>query len=187
MRRMIGVAAIVLLPVSALGAGPPPAVNSAAPIAAVQIAADPWKPMHLWGGSISSPSARARMRRHWTYMHSGVPPSYRGKTSPLTQTADVIDRGRLLYTEHCAACHRMDGMGGGRAAMGLSPSPALLGHLIQRPGAADEYLLWTVSEGGSVFDTDMPGFADRLDRKDIWRIIAYMRAGFPAPGAPPAR
>jgi mono/diheme cytochrome c family protein len=27
----------------------------------------------------------------------------------------------------------------------------------------------------------MPAFKDVLNRDDIWRIIAYMRAGFPEP------
>ncbi|MEQ9122441.1 MAG: cytochrome c, partial [Alphaproteobacteria bacterium] len=52
--------------------------------------------------------------------------------------------------------------------------------LIQRPAAADEYLLWTISEGGAMFDTPMPGFKNTLSRDEIWSIIAFMRAGFPA-------
>ena len=48
------------------------------------------------------------------------------------------------------------------------------------PMAGDEYLLWTVSEGGQRFGTDMPAFKDTLTEDQIWSIIAYMRAGFPS-------
>ena len=61
----------------------------------------------------------------------------------------------------------------------LSPSPALLAHLIRMPDAVDEYLLWAISEGGEPFQTDMPAFKDELSREQIWQIISYMRAGFP--------
>jgi mono/diheme cytochrome c family protein len=34
----------------------------------------------------------------------------------------------------------------------------------------------------------MPAFKDTLAREDIWRIITYMRAGFPgADGRPPTK
>lgn len=132
------------------------------------------------GSGIKSPSARVRLQRHWTYIVHGVPAEYRGQTSPLPKTPATIDRGRKQYRDHCAACHRMDGLGGGAAATGLSPSPALLRFLVDRPDAADEYLLWTISEGGTPFGTAMPAFKKVVARDDIWAIIAFMRAGFPA-------
>jgi mono/diheme cytochrome c family protein len=51
--------------------------------------------------------------------------------------------------------------------------------MIQRPIAVDEYLLWSIAEGGKQFDTEMPAFKDTLKREEIWKIIAYMRVGFP--------
>lgn len=70
-------------------------------------------------------------------------------------------------------------MGDGEAGKSLTPSPALLAYLIQRPFAADEYLLWSISEGGKPFGTGMPAFKDTLKRDQIWKIIAFMRGGFP--------
>ena len=49
-------------------------------------------------------------------------------------------------------------MGNGDAGKALSPSPALLAYMIRRPIAVDEYLLWSISEGGKQFGTDMPAF-----------------------------
>jgi len=44
----------------------------------------------------------------------------------------------------------------------------------------DAYLLWAISEGGAAFGSRMPAFADRLSREQIWQIVTWMRAGFPA-------
>jgi mono/diheme cytochrome c family protein len=52
------------------------------------------------------------------------------------------------------------------------------------PDAVDEYLLWAISEGGKSFGTNMPAFKDALTEEQIWQIITYMRAGFPAVDAP---
>ncbi len=51
--------------------------------------------------------------------------------------------------------------------------------MIRMPMAVDEYLLWTISEGGKPFETDMPAFKDVLTPEEIWQVIAFMRAGFP--------
>ncbi|GLO76368.1 hypothetical protein MACH18_34480 [Phaeobacter italicus] len=47
------------------------------------------------------------------------------------------------------------------------------------PMSGDEYLLWAISEGGQRFGTEMPAFREALTEEEIWKIIAYMRAGFP--------
>ena len=54
------------------------------------------------------------------------------------------------------------------------------GQCCHRPIAVDEYLLWSISEGGRQFDTEMPAFKGTLSREEIWKVIAFMRAGFPA-------
>jgi hypothetical protein len=76
-------------------------------------------------------------------------------------------------------CHGERGLGGGEAADDLTPSPALLAYLVQQPIAVDQYLLWSISEGGKEFGTAMPAFKDTLTRDQIWKIIAYLRAGLP--------
>ncbi|MEZ5857048.1 MAG: cytochrome c [Hyphomicrobiaceae bacterium] len=94
-------------------------------------------------------------------------------------TAETVGEGGRLYAPVCASCHGKSGLGDGEAGKALTPSPALLAYLVQHPMAADEYLLWSVSEGGKAFGTAMPAFKDTLKRDEIWKIIAYMRAGFP--------
>ncbi len=84
-----------------------------------------------------------------------------------------------MYAAHCQECHGPVGMGDGNAALAVNPSPALLAFMIQTPMAIDEYLMWSISEGGPPFGTDMPSFKDKLSAAQIWKVIAFMRAGFP--------
>ena len=122
---------------------------------------------------------RARMQRHWAYMHEGVPAEYRGARSTIASTDVAIAEGGQLYARHCASCHGKTGLGDGDAGKALSPSPALLAFMIQRPVAIDEFLLWSIADGGKQFNTAMPAFKDSLKREEIWKIVSYMRGGFP--------
>jgi len=146
-----------------------------------------WMVRELWGPGRLPKGMMARLLRHTTYIHSGVAQEYDGARSTVAPGPESTAAGGKLYAKHCASCHGTNGMGNGDAGRALTPSPALLAYMIRRPISVDEYLLWTISEGGKQFDTDMPAFKDKLEREDIWRIVAYMRAGFPATGpTPPA-
>ena len=119
--------------------------------------------------------------RHWHYMLRGVPDAYADARSSAPRTLDTLRKGGALYARHCARCHGASGYGVQDDRQSLLPSPALLAFLIQKPIAVDEYLLWSISEGGAAFDSPMPAFRDVLSREEIWQIVAYMRAGFPSP------
>ncbi len=138
-----------------------------------------WTERGMWGPGGMGPGQRQRMTRHWTFMHSEIPPEYRGLTNPLALTPDEVRSGGVLYQEQCAECHGPQGMGDGESAKALNPSPALLAYMVQMPMSVDEYLMWSIAEGGKAFGTDMPAFKDKLPPEEIWKIIAYMRAGFP--------
>ena len=113
-------------------------------------------------------------------MHEGVPAEYAGRANPFESSADIVNEGGQLYATHCALCHGSEGLGDGLLANSLSPSPALLAYLIQMPMAADEYLLWSISEGGQAFGTGMPVFKGVLSREEIWKTISFLRAGLPS-------
>ncbi|MGE5767177.1 MAG: c-type cytochrome, partial [Bacteroidota bacterium] len=113
------------------------------------------------------------------FIQAGVPLEYRSRRSPYPQTPGVIADGGTLYAQHCRSCHGASGRGDGDAGLDLVPSPALLAHLMDAQGSVDEYLHWSVAEGGKPFGTAMPAFKDRLAEQEIWQIVAYMRAGFP--------
>ena len=144
---------------------------------------DFWRPgwMHRrwWSDRNGGAERQARMQRHWTFMHEGLPNEYETARSTVTPTQDNIAAGQKIYAGHCASCHGKSGLGDGEAGKSLTPSPALLAFLIQRPISVDSYLLWTISEGGKQFNTAMPAFKETLSKEDIWKVVAYMRAGFP--------
>lgn len=120
--------------------------------------------------------------RHWHYILRGVPQAYADARSTAPRTAATIETGGRLYKVHCAACHGPEGLGADVSTQSLLPSPSLLAFLVQKPIAVDEYLLWSIADGGRQFDSGMPAFKDTLSREEIWKIIAYMRAGFPETG-----
>jgi mono/diheme cytochrome c family protein len=177
---MVGIYRVVLATVVIVGA-------SAQTVAPTEPSVDYWQPLwmqrELWGPGTMPPGMQARLLRHYTFLHYGVQKDYQGAKSTIGNAKDIIEEGSKLYAENCARCHGKQGLGDGDVRQSLLPSPALLAFMIQRPIAVDEYLLWSIAEGGKQFGTDMPAFKDALKRDDIWRIIAYMRAGFPSPEA----
>lgn len=113
-------------------------------------------------------------------MHSNIPKEYRGQVNPFVSSKNILREGAELYRERCADCHGLNGMGDGDLGKDLSPSPALLAYMIQIPMAVDEYMMWSISDGGAQFGTAMPAFKEQLTRNEIWKVITFMRAGFPS-------
>ena len=135
-----------------------------------------------WESKETTPDLLSRAARHREFLEAGVPVEYRSRASPYPAAAMVIDDGGRLYKTHCAACHGSKGLGDGVAGRDLTPSPALLAYMIKRRRSVDEYLLWTISDGGAQFGTEMPAYKDILADQEIWQIVTYMRAGFPNAG-----
>ena len=138
-----------------------------------------WMQRDMWGPGQMGPGMQQRMARHWTFMHQGIPAEYRAEQNPLLPNAETISKGGALYQKNCTSCHGTTGMGDGERANSLNPSPALLAYMIQMPMSVDEYMLWSISDGGAAFGTEMPAFKDVLTQDEIWNIVTYMRAGFP--------
>jgi mono/diheme cytochrome c family protein len=46
------------------------------------------------------------------------------------------------------------------------------------PALKDDFFLWTISEGGAQFGSDMPAYKGVLREDQIWEMITYMRAAF---------
>jgi mono/diheme cytochrome c family protein len=132
-----------------------------------------------WESKETTPVVLSRAERHREFMAGGVPLEYRSRRSPYPAATMVIHDGGRLYKSHCAACHDSRGLGNGEAGRDLTPSPALLAYLIKRRQSVDEYLMWSISDGGTQFGTEMPAFKKILTDQEIWQIVTYMRAGFP--------
>jgi mono/diheme cytochrome c family protein len=140
---------------------------------------EPGRPLG-WNFKNLSPEQQQSMLRFSTFVNKGVPETYLKAENTVGYTTKAIAAGGPLYMTHCAKCHGESGLGNGELAYILTPSPALLAYMIQQPIAIDQFLLWTISEGGKQFDTAMPAFKNQLTQEQIWQVVAYLRAGFPA-------
>jgi copper transport protein len=90
-----------------------------------------------------------------------------------------LARGRLLYEQHCAACHGETGIGNGPAAPSLLPPPAdLTLHARWHP---NEQLDWFIANG--VQGTSMVAFADSLDAAQRADVINHLHTLARAPTA----
>ncbi len=101
---------------------------------------------------------------------------------PQPASAAVLSEGRKLYADNCLTCHGVQGRGDGPAAAGLNPQPADLGYTMSMPVAQDDFLYWTISEGGEQFGSAMPAFKTTLKPDQIWSIVAAVRSGDLRPG-----
>jgi mono/diheme cytochrome c family protein len=117
--------------------------------------------------------------RHEFYRREGVPAAYRGKANPFQPSIPLVLAGADLFDLRCAICHGPMGLGNGQASGKLRSPPADLSGSMSNPDTRDDFLFWTIAEGGTQFGTDMPAFKDPdLSDKQIWQIIGYMRAAF---------
>jgi len=113
------------------------------------------------------------------YQRQGLPAAYRGKTNPFKQTVPTVIRGADRYNARCSACHGLMGFGDGDASGAMRTRPADLAWSLSDPRVKDDYLFWTISEGGAPFGTNMPAYKEPdLREAQIWEIITYMRAAF---------
>ncbi|HLO21394.1 MAG TPA: cytochrome c, partial [Sphingomicrobium sp.] len=174
--RRLALAIAVLLVALALLA---PAVSRS--LAQARLPAEPDMPMG-WNFKNLSPEQQQRMLRFSAFVNKKVPEDYIKAENSVGYTTNAIAAGGPLYLAKCAKCHGDTGLGNGELAYSLNPSPALLAYLVQQPIAIDQYLLWTISEGGKQFGTAMPSFKTELTQDQIWQIVAYLRAGFPVVG-----
>ncbi len=97
--------------------------------------------------------------------------------NPIPGTVTSVDTGNELYQANCAACHGVDGEGGGPLAntTAIQP-PSLKAHLSQHTDGDLFYWITNGLPGG------MPAWASVLSETDRWNVINYLRA-INAPGA----
>ncbi len=102
--------------------------------------------------------------------------------SAVVQAEETVslEKGQELYLAHCADCHGIQGKGNGPAAQKLDPPPADLHEALQQRIVSDEYLLWTIKEGGRNLHTDMPSFeeTESLDEEKAKAIVRYLWHAF---------
>ena len=121
------------------------------------------------------------MARRRQAMMYGIPKPYRSARNPLTNSAETLEHGAQVYANNCAACHGTRGNGDGPAGTQLSPPPADLTWLSRSHMVGDQYVYWTVEEGGKPVGSAMPSFKGVLSERDAWAVVAYVRHGLGPP------
>ena len=120
------------------------------------------------------------MPRHYIVSLWGVPAPYQGMTNPLPQRKELYDRGQQIYKAYCSMCHGDDGAGNGIAGKSLKPPPGNLVWLSDVPEKQwDEFMVWTIAEGGTALGTSMPPYKQLLSKDDIWAVSAYIQKNIP--------
>jgi mono/diheme cytochrome c family protein len=92
--------------------------------------------------------------------------------NPVAPTVRSVTVGADLYQANCAACHGVEGRGGGPMAGTTPVRPADLrsGHLATHTDGDLFYWVSTGMPGG------MPAWADRLSETERWNIVNFLRS-----------
>jgi mono/diheme cytochrome c family protein len=88
-----------------------------------------------------------------------------------TVSAALLARGRERYGIYCSACHGLTGMGDGIVVARGFPKPKPFTDP-QIMSASAKTLVAAMGQGYGV----MYSFSDRVEPKDRWAIVAYLRA-----------
>jgi len=109
-------------------------------------------------------------------------------TAQPTATVDELARGRKIYSDNCAACHKEDGTGGKVEIEGKKlDAENLTTEKIKK--FTDDKIIGYIYNG--VVDEGMPAFKDKLSEPEIREVVRYVRTGLqkmPAPASnQPAR
>ena len=98
----------------------------------------------------------------------------------------LVARGKVVYDEQCARCHgaNLEGQPDWRHRLpnGRMPAPPHdpTGHTWHH---SDEQLfdMTKLGPGGLVpgYQSDMPGFKDKLSDADIWAVLSYIESTWP--------
>jgi mono/diheme cytochrome c family protein len=91
--------------------------------------------------------------------------------NPVAETVTSVVAGRAIYQANCAACHGVDGQGGGplAATTAITP-PSLTAHL---SGHSDGDLFYWISNG---LPGGMPAWSSTISETDRWNVINYLRS-----------
>jgi hypothetical protein len=90
---------------------------------------------------------------------------------PFPFTRELLNRGRERYNIYCSPCHDYTGNGQGMIVQrGFLAPPSF--HIDRLRSAPDGHFFDVISRGSGA----MYSYGDRIEAKDRWAIVAYIRA-----------
>lgn len=104
---------------------------------------------------------------------SELPDAYREVRVPTERidSAEAIERGRVLFVQYCAFCHGERGDGHGPRSANLSSDPRDFTESSWRDGTSARKTFFAIREG--VRGTAMPSWKS-LSQDDCWDLAAYV-------------
>jgi mono/diheme cytochrome c family protein len=105
------------------------------------------------------------------YGASGSQTPMSNTPNPVPSQVTSVNAGYRLYQANCAACHGVDGNGGGPLAGTTEVQPpSLRAHLSDH---SDGDLFYWISNG---LPGGMPAWSDRLSETERWHLVNYLRS-----------
>ena len=103
----------------------------------------------------------AAVHSHWDH----IPAKDHARTNPVAGNPQAVDVGAIVYTDHCAECHRADARGDGRKRPSL--------HSEQIRTATDGDIEWFLRQGDLAHG--MPSWSS-LPIEQRWQLVAYLKS-----------
>jgi len=92
-------------------------------------------------------------------------------STPPRVNAELLARGRQRYDIYCSPCHGLAGNGDGMIVQRGFPAPPSY-HIARLRAAPAQHIFDVISNGYGV----MYSYASRIEPRDRWAIVAYIRA-----------
>ena len=85
-----------------------------------------------------------------------------------------LSQGKAVFTQSCASCHGVNGLGDGPAGAKLTPHPPAIGTTAQMNGVSPALMYRVISVG--ISGTPMAGFGSVLTSAQRWNVVAYINS-----------
>ena len=99
-----------------------------------------------------------------------------GSEAKLELPSQPLDlaQGKAVFTQSCASCHGVNGLGDGPAGAKLTPHPPAIGTTAQMNGVSPALMYRVISVG--ISGTPMAGFGSVLTSAQRWNVVAYINS-----------